>query len=402
MVSSPLAPKRIALFTGAYNHIADGVSLTLNRLVAYLEKTGSEVLVTAPTIKNPPIEHAGTLISAPSVRVPLPNRSEYRLTTGLTRQIRESLDQFNPSIIHIASPDRLGKQVIEYAKKKNIPVVATYHTHFSSYLTYYKLQWFESWIWSYLRKFYQDCEEVYVPSPSMIDVLEEHGIEGNLHLWERGVETDKFNPGKRSLAWRRNLGIGDEEVVITFISRLVWEKGLDIYAEVLEGLKAKGIAHRSLIVGDGPAKNELESRLTDTIFLGHQTGETLATAYASSDIFLFPSETETFGNVTLEAMASGIPAVCANATGSRSIIRDGITGFLATPRDSDSFLGYVEQLATDADLRAKMGQLSLKRAMKFDWPVILEKMNVYYNGVISRHLIKQQTILDSKYASDPV
>lgn len=402
MISSPLAPKRIALFTGAYNHIADGVSLTLNRLVDYLERNGSEVLVFAPTIKNPPIEHAGTLISAPSMRMPLPNRSEYRLTTRFPRYIRKELDQFKPSILHIASPDQLGKGALKYGIKNDIPVVSTYHTHFSSYLSYYNLDFLGNWFWGYLQKFYSQCEEVYVPSASMIDVLEQHGIKGNLHLWERGVVTELFNPGRRSMAWRQNLGIADDEIVITFISRLVMEKGLDTYAEVLEGLAAKGIKHRSLIVGDGPARKELEKRLPNTLFLGHQTGDALATAYASSDIFLFPSETETFGNVTLEAMASGVPAVCANATGSRSIIRDGITGYLAEPRNTASFLQYVEKLATDNDLRKKMGQLSLKRAQEFDWPVILAKMDAYYNGVISRRMAKNQAALEGKYASSEV
>ncbi|MEM8486843.1 MAG: glycosyltransferase family 1 protein [Bacteroidota bacterium] len=399
MDSSPLSPKRIALFTGAYNHIADGVSLTLNRLVDYLEQQGAEVLVFAPTIKNPPIDHAGTLVSAPSIRMPLPNRAEYRLTTHFPRRIRKALDDFNPSIIHIASPDQLGKGALKYGVNNDIPVVATYHTHFSSYLSYYKLDWLESWFWGYLRDFYKQCEEVYVPSDSMIDVLENHGIAGNLHLWERGVVTERFNPGRRSMAWRRNLGIEDDEVVISFISRLVWEKGLDIYAEVLEGLAAQGIAHRSMIVGDGPARAELEKRLSNTLFLGHQGGTDLATAYASSDVFLFPSETETFGNVTLEAMASGIPPVCANATGSRSLIRDGITGFLAPPRDSAAFLKHVAQLVTDKSLRDKMGQLSLKRAQAYDWPVILEKMEGYYNRVINKHVAAKQARMDSKYAS---
>ena len=399
MDSSPLSPKRIALFTGAYNHIADGVSLTLNRLVDYLEQQGAEVLVFAPTIKNPPIDHAGTLVAAPSVRMPLPNRAEYRLTTHFPRRIRKALDDFKPSIIHIASPDRLGQGALKYGQKNDIPVVSTYHTHFSSYLSYYKLDFLENWFWGYLRNFYEACEEVYVPSESMIDVLETHGIADNLHLWERGVVTERFNPGRRSMDWRRDLGIADDEVVISFISRLVWEKGLDIYAEVLEGLDKKGIAHRSLVVGDGPARAELEKRLPNTLFLGHQGGNDLATAYASSDIFLFPSETETFGNVTLEAMASGIPPVCANATGSRSLIRDGVTGFLAPPRNGAAFLKYVEQLVTDKALREKMGQLSLKRAQAYDWPVILKKMDDYYSRVINKHRVDRQAKIDQQYAS---
>ncbi len=200
------------------------------------------------------------------------------------------------------------------------------------------------------------------------------------------------------MAWRRELNIGDDEVVIAFVSRLVWEKGLDVYAGVLDGLKARGIPHRSLIVGDGPARAELQKRVPDSIFLGHQKGEALATAYASSDIFFFPSETETFGNVTLEAMASGLPAVCANATGSRSLMRDGVTGFLAEPRQVASFLEPVARLIHDPELRRSMGQLAFKRAKTFDWSVILSRIDGYYDELLGRRAVKRETAAEEAYA----
>ena len=384
MKHSPLAPKRIALFSGAYNHIADGVTLTLNRLVRYLEKEGNEVRIFAPTTKQPALEHAGTLIEAPSVRMPLPGRSEYRVSTRFPKRIREQIDRFRPSIIHIATPDALGKGALKYGLRNGIPVVSSYHTHFSSYLQYYKLQWLESWMWNYLRRFYGQCDQVYVPSESMMEVLRSHHIDDNLFLWERGVETELFNPARRSLEWRRSHGIGDDEVVVTLISRLVWEKSPDIFADVIGQLNANGIPHRSVIGGDGPAGDDMKARLPDTIFLGHLRGEELATAYASSDIFLFPSETETFGNVTLEAMASGIPTVCADATGSRSLVRDGITGYLAPPGDAGSFYSAVEKLATSSDIRLEMGKLALKRAQEFDWPVILGRIESYYDALLMR------------------
>ena len=379
-----MIPKRIALFSGAYNHIADGVTLTLNRLVQYLVNHDVQVRIFAPTIEKPAISHVGKLIPTPSL--PIPGRPEYKLSTGLSRRIKNEIKEFQPTIFHIATPDRAGYKAIKLGLRLGIPVVSSYHTHFTSYLKYYNLQWLEPRLWNYLRWFYSQCKQVYVPSESMANVLEKHGITENLYLWQRGVHIDKFNPKKRSSAWRQQFGIGDDEVVISFISRLVWEKGLDIYSEVVESLKARGIPHRSVIVGDGPAREELETRLPDTLFLGYQRGNDLAMAYASSDIFLFPSETETFGNVTLEAMASGIPAVCADATGSRSLIRDGITGFLATSRDTASFLHYTERLVTDEDLRLTMGRLARKRAQEYAWPVILSKINGYYDEVLRQHV----------------
>ncbi|MBX2820405.1 MAG: glycosyltransferase family 1 protein [Rhodothermaceae bacterium] len=375
-----MVPKKIALFSGAFNHIADGVTLTLNRLVKHLVNNGSEVRVFAPTVERPAISHVGTLIPTPSI--PMPGRPEYRISTGLSRRIRKELKEFKPDIIHIATPDVVGLKALWLAKRLNIPVVSSYHTHFTSYFKYYKMEWLENWTWSYLRWFYSQCEQIYVPSESMADVLRGYRITENLHLWERGVLIDLFTPERRNTEWRRQHGIGENEVVISFISRLVWEKGLDIYAKVIEALSEKGIPHRSVIVGDGPVREELEARLTNTLFLGYQRGEDLATAYACSDIFLFPSETETFGNVTLEAMASGIPAVCADATGSRSLIRDGITGYLATPSDDASFLHYVERLALDETLRQTMGRLARKRALEFAWPVILSKIEGYYDTLL--------------------
>lgn len=374
------APMRIALFTGAYNHIADGVSLTLNRLVAYLERTGAEVLVLAPTVAQPPVRHAGTLVPVPSIAAP--GRPEYRVSLGLPASVRERLAAFDPTLFHIATPDVLGFKALRLAERWNVPVVASYHTHFSSYLKYYGFGAAEPLLWKYLRYFYGKCRHIYVPSPSMADVLRSNGIAHGLHLWQRGVETSRFNPGRRSLAWRRSLGLSDDEVVVSFIGRLVWEKGLHLFAEVVEGLEARGIPHRSLIVGDGPARAELQARLPRTIFTGYLGGDALATAYASSDVFLFPSDTETFGNVTLEAMASGLPAVCADATGSNALVEHGATGFLAPPGDGPAFLDYVARLVTDRPLRERMGRAALAHAQTFEWDAVLSRLAGYYADLL--------------------
>ncbi len=373
-------PLRIALFAGAYNHIADGVSRTLNRLVAYLEAHGAEVRVFAPTSAEPQVAHAGTLWPVRSF--PLPGRSDYRVSLGLSRAMRARLAGFDPTLFHIATPDYLGLRALLLARKRGIPVVASYHTHFSSYLQYYRLSFIDGLIWRYLRWFYGQCRHLYVPSESMAKVLRERGIEHGLQLWERGVDTALFNPARRSMAWRQSLGIADDEVVVAFVGRLVKEKGLHRFAEVIEAMKARHVAHRSLIVGDGPLRAELAGRLPETLFTGHLEDEALARAYASADVFLFPSDTETFGNVTLEAMASGLPTVCADATGSSSLVEQGVTGLLARPGDPQGFFTAVERLVTDAALRRQMGQRALARARAFDWTTILERLAGYYREVL--------------------
>lgn len=368
---------RVALFTGAYNHIADGVSLTLNRVVGYLERQGVAVRVFAPTIDHPPLQHVGTLV--PLASTAAPGRPDYRISLGISAPARAQLRAFAPTLVHIATPDLAGLHARWLARQRAVPLVATYHTHFTSYLDYYRLGLLEGAVWSYLRWFYRGFRHVYVPTPSMEGVLRAHGLTQGLRLWPRGVETALFHPSKRDLSWRRTRGIADDTVVVSWVSRLVVEKGLDVYAAVIEGLKAKGLPHRALIVGEGPARAEIAQRLPDAIFAGYLRGEDLARAYASSDVFVFPSETETFGNVTLEAMASGLPTVCADATGSNALVVPGETGFLAPPRQVEAFLDATAQLVADPALRQQMGRAARLRAEAYDWEVILARLLAYYH-----------------------
>ncbi len=367
---------RIALFTGAYNHIADGVSLTLNRLVAYLEGRGAKIQVYAPTAAVPAIEHSGTLIAVPSVTAP--GRPDYRVSLGLSREARGSLTDFRPNLFHIATPDFLGLAALRTALRARTTAVSSYHTHFASYLDYYRLGGLEGLTWRYLRWFYGNCRHVYVPTQSMLDVMRAHRIEGDLRLWPRGVESDLFSPARRSFDWRRERGIADSETVVTFVSRLVTEKGLGVVRDVLTGLEKRGVPHRALIVGDGPERANMAASLPAAIFEGHLSGERLATAYASSDVFLFPSETETFGNVTLEALSSGLPAVVANATGTNAHVVDGITGFQAPPPDSAVFLERIEQLITDNALRRQMAAAARRAAERYEWSRVLGQIAGYY------------------------
>ena len=386
-VHAPVAGRRIALFAGAYNHISDGVALTLNRLVRYLESRGAKVLIFAPTTNKPPaLLHNGTLISVPSI--PVPGRSDYRLSVGISRKGWSRLEAFEPDLVHIATPDYAGAQALKWAKSHHVPVVSSFHTHFTAYLKYfaeynplYRMDFLEDTAWRYGRWFYSQVEHIYVPSPSIGDMLRSHGITSGLRVWARGVDPKRFSPDHRSQTWRLAHGFEDEDVVISYVGRLVWEKNLAVFAEVLENLSAAGITHKGLIVGDGPARDTLKGRLKDTVFTGPLEGTELATAYASSDVFLFPSDTETFGNVTLEAMASGLPTVCANASGSDLLVLDSKTGYLAPPRDTAAFLESVNRLISDHQLRKALGRAARGRAMAFEWTNIMGHLAGYYQEI---------------------
>ncbi len=372
-------PLRVALITSSYNFIADGVALTLNRLVGYLERHGVQVLVFAPTARQPAFAHQGTLVSVPSL--PLPGRPEYRLALGMAGHLKRQLLDFQPDIIHIAVPDLLGHAALALAKARGIPAVASYHTRYETYLKHY---WYlaplEGMLKAILRRFYGQASEVYVPSESVREALLADGLKDNFKPWPRGIDTERFTPHKRSAAWRAQLGIGPDEPVVLHVSRLVREKRLDTLTGALNKLT---IPHRVVIVGDGPDRAYAERELPRAVFTGFLEGDDLATAYASSDIFVFPSDSESFGNVTLEAMASGLPSVCADATGSRSLVVSGETGFLAPADDADGFARHITALAGDAALRRRMGEAARAQALGFSWEETLARMLGYYRALLA-------------------
>jgi glycosyltransferase involved in cell wall biosynthesis len=217
----------------------------------------------------------------------------------------------------------------------------------------------------------------------MVEELRRDRIGADIRLWARGVDHALFAPQRRDLGWRRAQGFDDSDVVVAFVGRLVLEKGIDVFAGAVNAARAANPSIRALIIGEGPARAHFGRALPSAVFTGHLDGEALARGYASADIFLNPSVTETFGNVTLEAMASGLPAVAAAASGSRSLIADRETGFLI--EDAASVTDYSRALialGADAALRARMGAAALKRARSYEWDAILDGLLADYRGVM--------------------
>jgi glycosyltransferase involved in cell wall biosynthesis len=218
-----------------------------------------------------------------------------------------------------------------------------------------------------LRRFYRRCSALVAPSESMAQVLREQRMNYDVSIWSRGVDREIFDPARRDLAWRRSLGIGDDEVAIGFLGRLVMEKGLDVFSDSLDELRRRGIAHKVLVIGEGPARGWLEARLPGAVFAGFQGGADLGRAVAGMDVLFNPSVTETFGNVTLEAMACGIPVVAAEATGSESLVDDQVSGRLVRPgaihHFAEALRCYIEEPAT----RTKHGIAGELRSREFSW-----------------------------------
>lgn len=373
---------RIALFSGNYNYVRDGANQALNRLVGYLLRQGAKVRVYSPTVEKPAFEPTGDLVPLPSV--PIPGRPEYRIPTGLPLKIRRDLAAFNPNVVHISSPDVSAHRAVSWARARNLPAVASVHTRFETYLTYYHLQLFEPMLRAGLRRLYARCDALLVPAESTAAVLRAQRMNRNIHIWSRGVDREQFNPGRRDMEWRRSLGIADNELAVAFLGRLVLEKGLDVFADVIKELRRRGVAHRPLVIGEGPARTWFEQHMPSGVFVGHQVGTDLGRALASADVFLNPSVTEAFGNVTLEAMASAIPVVAAVATGTTSIVRNGETGVLTAPCDIDGFADALEAYARDPELMHRHAEAGLAYARTQDWDEINGAVLRVYENLVER------------------
>jgi glycosyltransferase involved in cell wall biosynthesis len=373
---------RIALFSGNYNYVRDGANQALNRLVAYLLRQGAKVRVYSPTTGTPAFEPAGDLVSLPSISIP--GRAEYRLSTGLPSSVRADLAEFRPNIVHISSPDIAAHRAVTWARHRKIPVVASVHTRFETYLTYYNLEFFEPLVRAIMRRIYRRCDALLVPAQSTAAVLRAQRMNKLIYMWTRGVDRQQFNPERRDMEWRRSLGIADHELAVMFLGRLVLEKGLDVFAETVDLLVQRNVPHRPLVIGDGPARGWFEQHMPTGIFVGQQVGADLARAVASSDVFLNPSVTEAFGNVTLEAMACGLPVVAAAATGATNLVRDGETGVLVEPGDVEGFAEALETYARNPDLRRKHGEAGLDYARTQDWDEINGAVLKTYLRVIER------------------
>jgi len=381
---------RVALFSGNYNYVRDGANQALNRLMGYLLRQGVKVRVYSPTVKEPAFPATGDLVSIPAI--PIPGRTEYRLPLALPPRVRRDLAEFNPNVVHVSSPDIVGHRAVTWARKRQIACVASVHTRFDTYLAYYHLQALEPLARDIMRRFYHRCEVVMAPAESTAIILRVQRMNRDIAIWARGVDREQFNPERRDMDWRRAQGIGDDEMVVAFLGRVVMEKGLDVFAEAIHVFAERGLKHRVLVIGEGPARPWFEQQLPDAIFTGELTGDDLGRALASADLFLNPSITEAFGNVTLESMACGLPVIAAEATGATNLVRHGVTGTLVDGTEPDEFADALEAYALDPDLRRRQGEAALAIAKTMDWDSInAAVIRVYMHAIHKRERLARMT-----------
>ncbi|HEX8639854.1 MAG TPA: glycosyltransferase family 1 protein [Allosphingosinicella sp.] len=374
---------RVALFSGNYNYVRDGANQALNRLVEYLLRQGAEVRIYSPTVREPAFPPNGEVVHIPSVKIP--RRTEYRLPIRLPFKVRRDIRRFGPNIVHVASPDVLGHRAVSFGRRLAVPVVASVHTRFETYFRYYGLAFIEPLVQAALRRFYRRCDAIFAPSDSMAQLLRDQRMNYDVRIWTRGIDREIFNPGRRDLAWRRSIGIDDDVPAIGFVGRLVMEKGLDVYSDTIDRLARRQVRHKVLVVGDGPARDWFEKRLPDAVFLGLLEGEALGRAVASMDLLFNPSVTETFGNVTLEAMAAGLPVVAASATGSQSLVDDGVTGRLIRPGACERFADALAHYCRDEQARRAAGRAGCEASRRYGWDEVNQELVDSYIAIVRQH-----------------
>jgi glycosyltransferase involved in cell wall biosynthesis len=374
---------RIALFSGNYNYVRDGANQALNRLVGYLLRQNAAVRVYSPVVAEPAFEPTGDLVGVRAL--PIPSRAEYRIPLGLPYKVRRDLKAFAPNVVHVSSPDPTAHRAVSWARARDLPVLASVHTRFETYLRYYNMAWAEPVMEAMLRRFYRRCDALVAPSESMAQVLREQRMNYDISIWSRGVDREVFHAGARSAEWRREHGIADNDVVVGFLGRQVMEKGLDVFSDTIDALARRGVAHKVLVIGEGPAKAWFQARLPDAVFVGFQQGHDLGRAVASMDVLFNPSVTETFGNVTLEAMACGLPVVAAAATGSESLVEDHVSGRLIRPGAVHQFAEALRAYIESADMRAAHGAAGERRAQDFAWDRINRVVADTYLRLVRQH-----------------
>ncbi|WP_343519463.1 glycosyltransferase family 1 protein [Sphingomonas sp.] len=375
---------RVALFSGNYNYVRDGANQALNKLVRHLLDRGVQVRVYSPTTDTPAFAPEGDLVSVPAWPVP-GGRGEYKIALGLPKGPRADLETFKPNLVHVSAPEFLGHAAVAWARERGIPTLASLHTRFETYPRYYGIGFVEPWLIRRLTRFYNKVDRVVVPGNSVAELIKDWGVTTPVSIWSRGVDHARFNPQRRDDAWRRSLGIPDDVAAIGFLGRLVLEKGLDIFAEVARELKRREVPHRILVIGEGPAREWFAERVPDAIFTGFQSGDDLGRAVAGMDVFFNPSITETFGNVTSEAMACGVPVVAAKATGAMDLVDEGQTGFLVPPRDVTAYADAIERLARDAAMRRSFGAAGHAKMQSYVWDRVNQAVLDAYLEVMAAH-----------------
>lgn len=368
---------KIAFFAEILIEEYDGAARTMFQIINRIDSERFSFLFVYG--KGPEQIHEHASIRMPTLNTGINSDYSFSLPTLVGAQVKSRLDDFKPDVVHIATPSLLGFFALRYARSRNIPVISLYHTNFLSYIPYYLRKFprlinpVKRWMTAATKRFYNGCDVIYIPSNTMRKQLSGLGIEEEkMALWQRGIDLKLFNPNKRNLAYVQRI-TGNEKSNILFASRLVWEKNIQTLIDIYKRLQDMGLPHNFIIVGEGAAKADMEREMPRAIFMGKLPHQELAKLYASCDVFVFPSISETYGNVVVEAMASGLPCVIADGGGSADLVRHGHTGYKCLPESAGDYLIYIRLLLSDPTLHHFISQTALSYARELDWKKLADR-----------------------------
>jgi glycosyltransferase involved in cell wall biosynthesis len=382
---------RLAFFAEILIEDYDGASRTITHILKRIPAEFYEVLL----VCGVPSKNSSDwpVFQVPVVKIPFNKDYSMAIPQLAFHALKKKLSDFNPDVIHISTPSLLGKFALSYGRKYSVPVITVYHTHFISYIDYYLAQFkilvpaVKNWVIENQKEFYKQCDKVYIPTQAMKNQLLDMGFsDQNFRIWPRGINTSIFSQNKRNPAFIHSLTHNSHKNIL-FASRLVWEKNLETLIRIYQLSKAKNLTYNFIIAGDGVALDALKLKMPDAIFLGHQDHEKLAELYASCDVFLFTSISETFGNVVIEAQASGLPVVIADGGGSAGLVDHGINGYLCSPQDESEYLNYINDICQNTTLRDYVVQNALDSIKQYQWTLL---MDTYFNDLQSLKYKKDQ------------
>ena len=375
---------RIAFVTESYPPEINGVANTVARVIDGLRSRSHEVQVVRPRQGR---HDQGARPHGPhdvlTGGMAIPMYGQLRLGFPSRRRLQDLWQAQPPDVVHIATEGPLGWSALQAASRLRLPVCSDFRTNFQAYSKFYGLAWLKNPIISYLRSFHNLCHSTMVPTDALRQALAQEGF-SPLSVVARGVDVTLFTPARRSDSLRALWGVAKDEVVALYVGRLAAEKNLQLLLEAFRNMRAADPRVRLVIVGDGPIRGQLQAQCPDAIFAGFQRGEDLAACYASSDMFLFPSLTETFGNVTAEAMASGLAVVAFDDAGAGQLIQHRGNGLLAPRDDPAQFVQLATGLAIDGALRERLGAQARDTARHMGWDQIVRSVEDQYATAMVR------------------
>lgn len=384
-------PLHISLVTETYPPEVNGVAMTLGKLTTGLAARGHRLRIVRPNQKHERtgLQTDGHLLTP---GLPIPGYPELRFGLPVTDSLWQHWRQQAPDVIHIATEGPLGFAALSAARKLGIPAISTFHTNFHSYSRYYGIGWLQGSIARYLRWFHNRTATTLVPTAALAAELQQHGFR-EVGVLSRGVDLQLFNPGRRDSALRSEWGASDKDLVVMIVSRIAPEKNLGLAIEAFERIRANQPTARMVCVGDGPIREALMRRHPEVRFVGTKHDVELARHYASADLFLFPSLTETFGNVVSEALASGIPVVAFDYAAASSLIKNGINGQRIERGDKSGFIAAAVALARDLPDHPRWRNAGPVSVAHLNWERALDR----YEATLRDKALRSQYWPDERY-----